>query len=413
VLRTFEYDDYPWKAEQLFDWADAIKRQWPNFRMNVFAIAELMEWKHWKPLWKRRDWMRVGMHGFIHRKRECRTPRHYRDRLHILDECIESERWAPMFKAPWYGMSGDFCNELDMRGIVGCTKTFQYDWPYPMREWKQWNLHDRTIKVLDDNHLENQWRTALCLDTVKHDVGVHVVAHPRYEGRQKHKSGKTEINKRHTTRWTRFWSPDDEFAFVDDLAESALVKLNLGCGPDVWDGWQCLDPRGHIPGVRRWSFAQQIPYGDCRADIIVTSHVFNYLADEEYEAAMLEIWRVLRPGGVWRMQEDRTDNGYVWRRPGEGSRGTGEIKSLPTRQKIYEVAKRIGFTVHNSEPGITRSPHLDVLQGDNRLRRWRLGHKFYAEAIKDDSVLRPNRPRLFDPRAKRRGRYKMPKADDN
>jgi predicted SAM-dependent methyltransferase len=220
------------------------------------------------------------------------------------------------------------------------------------------------------------------------------------------KAWETEISRKNVSRWSRHWSKDDEWLFAEDLVRPALLKLNLGCGEHVLDGWANLDPRSDLDAsIIKWDFSKPIPFGECKADVALTSHVFNYVQENTYENALLDIWRVLRPGGILRMAEDRTDNGYIWRMPGQRARGTGVIRSLPTKEKIVHALKKVGFEVHDAEPGKTMSPHKDILKGDTRPRRYKRGHKFYIEAVKAVSVQAQTRPRLWDKNRLRRGYF--------
>jgi len=220
------------------------------------------------------------------------------------------------------------------------------------------------------------------------------------------------MNKPNVDRWTKYWSPDDKWEFIEDHMRPACLKLNLGCGETLLDGWTGLDPRNYLDErIIEWDFSRHIPFAEWTADAVMTSHVFNYIAEEDYATALLDIWRVLRPGGVLRMAEDCTDSGYVWRDIGQPARGTGEIKSLPTKTKIVAALKRVGFEVHEGELDETLSPHKDILNYNSRYRRYRLGHKFYIEAVKS-LVLREKRAlRMSDKRRKRDGTYVLPKDE--
>lgn len=109
------------------------------------------------------------------------------------------------------------------------------------------------------------------------------------------------------------------------------------------------------------------------------------------------------------MAEDATDSGYIWRKPGDNARGTGVIRSLPTRAKLEAAAKAVGFEVHLGRPGETLSPHKDILQGDTRQRRWERGHKYYLELVKRAPMADVSRSRWFDfDRVVRGGFYHLP-----
>lgn len=383
VTRTFELDDLPHQFDAIVRMLDTLRWRFPKFRANLFCVPTTMTERQKDEL-ASRSWVRMYPHGFEHRRGECRRGRHRVKRWGpLLDAIAADDRWGRVFKAPWHGYSWRMLKMLHQRGFASAS-THYAGWPLPMpAHWRTWNLHAQKC-------LSPSWS--------------HIEAHPPDNIHY-------ALSWQAMDRWSARWSQDDDWAFVEDLLRPALVKANLGCGPHVWDGWYNLDPRAEIDSrIIRWSFDEMIPIPANQADIVFTSHVFNYVADEKYEEALVDIWRVLRPGGVLRMSEDATDSGYVWRRPGQGSRGTGEIQSLPTRERLVEALRRVGFQVFDATPESTRSPHKDVLKGNSRSRRYQLGHKYYLEAVKEIEVdvSRPLVGKRSDPRATRRGRWKLP-----
>ena len=352
VQRTFEFDDYPEKGDELIEALDLLRSKYPNFKCTVFAVPDWMTEEAWKPLLDRADWVRVGVHGFAHTRRECRVPRKFNKRLGQLEELRHDPRWSCVFKAPWYGYSQEFFDHLVRLGYTVCLQDLRH-LTLPTSKAAIWNIGDGIA-------------TARAAGREKQ----HMLVHP----------GRT---LRACTDAMQYWNPEDTFEFVENLARPLLMKVYLGCGAHVWDGWECLDFRHEIdPRITRWEFPDKLPLADYRADIIFTSHLFNYIDDKDYRTLLWDCHRVLRAGGVLRLSEDRTDNGYAWRKPGQHSRGTGVVRSLPTRQKILAAMQDVGFQVVEAEPGSTFSPHKDVIIGDTRNRRYRMGHKFYLEGIK-------------------------------
>lgn len=389
---TFEYDDWPRGSRDALAAFDWLKKRFPYFRATVFAIPNLMGDADWTEL-RKRPWIDVGSHGFRHRKRECSKPRNYRRRLHWLDH-VSRKPWIKLFKAPWYGYSADFFRELTVRGFAACVRSTQ-NWEMPA---------PADMRVWSHNDAIHATRVAGCRDALL------IQCHPVYRSWKACQAKRTELSARNLMRWLDSWRPDDRWSRVVDLVRPATLKISLGCGPHVWDSWDCLDYRPQVAdGIIRWDArAQQLPYLSCRADIIFTSHLFNYLDyPGDYEDLLLECWRVLRAGGVLRLAEDATDSGYAWRQPGR-RHVTGTIRSLPTRARIEGILNRIGFSVALGGPTGTLSPHVDVLAGNTRTRRWRWGQKYYLEATKPDEGWSPNRANRQDPRGTRRGRWILP-----
>ena len=389
---TFEYDDYPRGARLLLRRCDRWARRFPNFKCNVFAIPNEMT-KRWFREIEVRPYMRLYPHGFDHQKGECRGRRVTRRQKDQLRKLAEDPRWGKVFKAPHHGMSPRFISTLIRLDFIPCISNLN-GMPFPIpRNWQWWCRRD----AIAESGQWGDWRS-----------GMNVEAHPVYNSLFAPSARRTQISLRNCHWWSRMWEEDSQWDWVEDRAVRARKLVHLGCGPHVWRGWMNLDPRTSIdPRIRYWTWDQQIPLSDNKADIVFSSHTLNYMPEDKYEEAFLEIWRVLRPGGIYRLAEDRSESGYVWRQPGQRSRGTGTLRSCPSQERAIEALKRVGFTVYTSSPGITRSPHESVLKGDSRRRRWVKGQKYYAEAIKEIDI-DMGRVRMYDKRATRRGRYRLP-----
>lgn len=388
---VWEYDDYPHDAARLVETLDAFRAEWPNFRAAVFAIPLLMTDEAWRPLLDRADWVRIYPHGFHHKKRECRSAGHWSGKLWLLDDLAADPRWTPLFKSPWYGYGPEFLAELFCRGF-SVAQLALHRWPFPGEPGRVWNIGDHRRQAYPG------FRT--------------LVAHPVYaDAASRARTKRSELSDRNRARWFRDFRATgiESWVWPHEYTRPAALKLHLGCGPHVFDGWCNLDPRASLdPRIVKWAFPDELPFDDNRADVALSSHMWNYIAEENYVRFALDVWRVLRPGGVWRLAEDRTDSGYVWRRPGESSRGTGVVRSLPTREKVVAALERVGFRVYPAEPGETRAPHRDILAGDSREPRYRAGQKFYAEAVKEIDIRDLGRAKWEDPRANKHNRYSLP-----
>lgn len=365
MLRTFEFDDYPMSGPRLIRLLDATKERFPNFKASVFCIPSAMTEKHWKPLLKRRDWIEPCPHGINHQRRECRVREIYTLRLHWLDVIAAEKRYVPLFKAPWHGLDLTFIKLLRERGMDFCCTNLTYRVPMPTPDWMCWNIKDARMRTPG--------------------TGIHCETHAIIPGRhRKHNRRHQQIDRNNFRRLRETWSEGDRWEFVSTLMRPMLKKIYLGCGPHVADDWDCLDNRTDVdPRIQRWEAPDPLPFIENRADIVLTSHLFNYLEDGWYVDFCREIYRVLRPGGVARLAEDATDSGYVWRSPGQSARQTGTIRSLPTKRKLVRALRRVGFRVRLARPGRTQSPH-DVCQFDTRQMRWEKGHKYYLEGVKPD-----------------------------
>lgn len=73
------------------------------------------------------------------------------------------------------------------------------------------------------------------------------------------------------------------------------MRLNLGCGNDIRDGWVNLD-RARLPGVNIVHDLTRgsLPFDDDTFDVVLAKDVLEHL---EYIPLLREIHRILKPGG--------------------------------------------------------------------------------------------------------------------
>jgi cyclopropane fatty-acyl-phospholipid synthase-like methyltransferase len=87
------------------------------------------------------------------------------------------------------------------------------------------------------------------------------------------------------------------------------VRLNLGCGWDILPGWLNTDASPNLgPDVHVWDLDRvPWPWMDATADEIRGIDIFEHV--HTHVAFMTECHRILRPGGVLRLQTT------YWRHP--------------------------------------------------------------------------------------------------
>jgi predicted SAM-dependent methyltransferase len=76
-----------------------------------------------------------------------------------------------------------------------------------------------------------------------------------------------------------------------------VVRLNLGCGSDVRDGWVNVDKFPINASVTQADFPH-LPFAENYADELLLSHVLEHFGFAEAVTLCQEACRVLRPGGV-------------------------------------------------------------------------------------------------------------------
>jgi SAM-dependent methyltransferase len=103
-----------------------------------------------------------------------------------------------------------------------------------------------------------------------------------------------------------------------------IVDVGSGAGFDSFVAAELVGPNGSVVGVDmtdemlskstatqaaiglghvefRYGFAEELPVGNCWADVVISNGVINLCADKR--AAFDEIFRVLRPGGVFQFAD--------------------------------------------------------------------------------------------------------------
>jgi predicted SAM-dependent methyltransferase len=89
---------------------------------------------------------------------------------------------------------------------------------------------------------------------------------------------------------------------IESLAAARELRLHLGCGPHIIEGWVNVDAKTR-PGVLTATMPRGLRrFGAGCADYIYTSHFLEHLEyPDEAGLFVRECWRILRPGGVLRI----------------------------------------------------------------------------------------------------------------
>lgn len=88
------------------------------------------------------------------------------------------------------------------------------------------------------------------------------------------------------------------------LNRQGLLKLNIGCGTDYKDGWINIDNNSdnNIQKLDlNWDLKYPLPIPENSVDYIFNEHFIEHLTVEESRAALKDMLRVLKPGGVLRI----------------------------------------------------------------------------------------------------------------
>jgi predicted SAM-dependent methyltransferase len=199
---------------------------------------------------------------------------------------------------------------------------------------------------------------------------------------------------------------------LENLRDKKHLKIHLGCGPELKPEWINIDfnpnPQGLENGSSDVTFINydlrsgQLPFADNSCEIIYSSHFFEHLECAQGTILMRDCYRVLQPGGVFRISLPTFDelfSAYLARdfkhldlvdlkqvlpnlEPGTetivdhvnyGVYQNGEHKCIYDEEKICVVLRHIGF--RNVGPS-SFNPAIDPA---NELRQ---RYSFYVEAVK-------------------------------
>ena len=100
------------------------------------------------------------------------------------------------------------------------------------------------------------------------------------------------------------------------LEREGDIKLNVGCGTDYKDGWINIDNNSDANIEKldlNWDLRYPLPFPENSVDYIFNEHFIEHLTVEEGQAAIKDLMRVLKPGGVMRIATpDLEDNVYKY-----------------------------------------------------------------------------------------------------
>lgn len=88
------------------------------------------------------------------------------------------------------------------------------------------------------------------------------------------------------------------------LNHKGSIKLNIGCGTDYKEGWINIDNNSDN-NIKKldlnWDLRHPLPFPENSVDFIFNEHFLEHLTVEEGQAAIRDLMRVLKPGGVIRI----------------------------------------------------------------------------------------------------------------
>jgi predicted SAM-dependent methyltransferase len=105
--------------------------------------------------------------------------------------------------------------------------------------------------------------------------------------------------------------PEDMIETARSTSHAAdKTYVHVGCGTSAAAGWLNFDAnprvrlpiwRGGYPRDIRYANITKLPLRDNSVDLLFASHVLEHLPREDLDTALSEVYRVLKPGGRFRL----------------------------------------------------------------------------------------------------------------
>ena len=128
---------------------------------------------------------------------------------------------------------------------------------------------------------------------------------------------------------------------IRSISRNYMVKLHLGSGTNLLDGWRNMDIDGK-GGAEYINLENRLPFASNSVDIILISHTLCLLNNKEQ--LVKEFGRVLKPGG-WLRIIDNIERWYV------GKPNNPDYHALP-RQTLFDWLE--GFDIWEVESDETQ-----------------------------------------------------------
>lgn len=122
-----------------------------------------------------------------------------------------------------------------------------------------------------------------------------------------------ERNEEHLRkRWgANFWGRQS----IEASAEPRGLSLNLGCGWRKLEGFVNVDCRAEVEPDLVCDLLDGLPYPDSSVDVVRADDFLEHIPIGQTIQAVTEIWRVLKPGGVFESSTPSTDGRGAFQDP--------------------------------------------------------------------------------------------------
>lgn len=300
-----EFDDYPIHAERIIKQMDSWKELNPEFKATLYAIPSLMKKEHWDMVDKR-PWLRTGVHGFNHRRAECRR-RTSRFMKKQMDE-IQNKPYDKICKPPFYGYGKRYIEIIAKMGYaVSCRHANDiYRWLSPM----------------------------LC-----QGIRLYCKYEQPYKRMFGHPNNTPFMFIPQTKKENKIiCQSSDKFIFSSDAA-IPMSMIYLGSGEHNIAGFDNLDK--HAKGATKWQWGERLPYSDNSVSFVLIQQSLMYAETEQYDDIFHEIYRVLCTGGIVLVKEDNPEK-HIWRPIGRSG-----VKSHCCSGGVISSMMNAGLTINS------------------------------------------------------------------
>lgn len=149
---------------------------------------------------------------------------------------------------------------------------------------------------------------------IAHDVYVHHEGSVTFQAMDKEHPYK-EIIKKCDDHLLKKWGRDVYVQEINASPEPAGLCLNLGCGYRKLPGFVNIDSRAEVQPDQVCNVLAGLPYPDNSVDMIRADDFLEHIPIGAVVGVMEDIWRVLKPGGVFESSTPSTDGRGAFQDP--------------------------------------------------------------------------------------------------
>ena len=147
--------------------------------------------------------------------------------------------------------------------------------------------------------------------------------------------------------------------------DGTMSRLNLGCGFRRLDGYENIDKRKSVCPDLVCDITNGLPYHDNSVDEIRAWDFLEHIPIGKTILVMEEIWRVLKPGGIFESFTPDAENGQgAFQDPTHVSfwvENSWLYYSQSAYRKLYDIKADFEIEKIIKVPGVNRVHHLHVI----------------------------------------------------